>query len=469
MLFNSIPFLLLFVVTYILYWNTTGILRKYILLFSSIIFYGYFGFYVLIHFLVIVYINYYLSNKLFSLKEKNLPTNRLISITVIINVINLSIFKYFYFFMDSIYFITGSQSIQNVSNSVQIFLPLAISFYTFQLIALQVDIHRNRISQRISLLDYYLFILFFPQLIAGPIMRTEDFLPKIDQPEIDENRMYRGIFLILLGLIKKVVIADSISGIVQSVYIGPDKYNAISVFISILGFSAQVYSDFSGYTDMARGLANLLGYEIPENFKGPFLSKSFTELWSRWHVTLSTWLRDYLYISLGGNKKGEFRTSINMLITMSLGGLWHGANIAYFLWGFYLGLALWMERAFGKYVNLPDNIFVNFIRIFLVYSGLSMSGIFFISGNDRYESMSKVIQYLKGLSNFQSGQNLYRLEELVLYILLVFVFNSFQYNTNIFSRFLKYKKVLAIILSIFVLLLMGLFGDGGGDFIYFQF
>ncbi|MCC6275204.1 MAG: MBOAT family protein, partial [Leptospiraceae bacterium] len=445
--------------------------KKRVLVVSSILFYAYFSLLVAIHFFLVIAVNFYFSEKLFAKKENDQPTNSLIRLVVILNLVNLSVFKYFYFFSDTFYMVSHNAFFKEVSRSVNIILPLAISFYTFQLLALQIDIHRGRLTKKISFQEYFLFILFFPQLIAGPIMRTEDFLPQLNSPKITKDSMKDGLFLLIGGLFKKVVLADNIAPIVHPLFSSPEKFASLSLIIGCFGFVSQVYCDFSGYTDMARGLAKLLGFEIPENFKGPFLSASFREFWTRWHITLSTWLRDYLYIPLGGNKMGSFRASLNMLITMTLGGLWHGANLTYLLWGFFSGLMLWLERIFEKLgvPAEPKSRIAGALKMGFVYSAFAISGIFFRSGIAGENSLNICLNYFKGLFQFTYSTGSIRLEELVLYIGVTFLLNYFQSRDTLRKINGKVKEILLIFISFAMLLLLGLFGDGGGDFIYFQF
>ncbi|MDX1960732.1 MAG: MBOAT family O-acyltransferase [Leptospiraceae bacterium] len=470
MLFNSIPFLILFIFTYSIYWLVNGVWKRYVLLISSILFYSYSSIALTAHFLLVVLINFYFAKKLLESGDNDKSSKFWIRISVILNLLNLSIFKYFYFITGSIYTITGLSSIKEFSLSIQIALPLAISFYTFQIIAYLVDIYRKKITKKVSVLDFLIFILFFPQLIAGPIMRSEEFLPSLDSPMIDWARMEKGIYLILTGLLKKVVIADSIGGIINIVYPNVKEYSMLSLALTSFGFISQVYCDFSGYTDMARGLANLLGFELPTNFRGPYISKSFTEFWTRWHVTLSTWLRDYIYISLGGNRAGELRANTNMLITMTLGGLWHGANITYLIWGFYLGLILFIERAFPKkeIVGVLQKILYPF-QVFIVFSLFAISGIFFRSGMLGDKSLETSFQFLKGIFSLQSGKLIYRHEELISYIFLTLIFNYIEFRGGIFQEKRILRFVFLPFYAMILLLLLGLFGDGGADFIYFQF
>lgn len=475
MLFNSIPYLLLFAFTYLIYWNIPQKGRKPLLVISSLIFYAYFSFPFLFHFLFVILVNYGFSEWIFRKKDKGEKYSHLLFAIVALNLINLGFFKYFYFITGSLFSLTGYPAFKEISGSWSIFLPLAISFYTFQIIAVQVDIHRGIIAKRMSAVDYFLFILFFPQLIAGPIMRSQDFLPQLDHPTIDSDRMKKGLFLIIGGLFKKVIIAENIAPIISPIFMDPSKFDSFSIFFSVLAFAIQVYCDFSGYTDMARGSANLLGYEIPENFQGPFFSQSFRELWSRWHITLSSWLRDYIYIPLGGSKGSIFRSNLNSFITMCLGGLWHGANWAFVFWGAYLGALIWIERSLylgrGKKKFLPDTMpFVGIIRTIVIFIVFTFSGVFFRAAARGEESMNVAFEIFKGVLTFRNtGESLSRVDELPTFIALGLMFNWFQYSNFVYEKLKPYQNILLPFLSVVILLLLGIFGDGGQDFIYFQF
>lgn len=471
MLFNSIPFLLLFALTYCIYWISAQKWRKYILLLSSIVFYSYNSPYLMLHFGAVIAVNYLFAEQLLKRKLAGQDTGSLIRLNILLNLANLFLFKYFYFFCDMAYILTGkNEAVREFSTFIHIALPLAISFYTFQIIAYQVDIHRGKILNSISFTDYSVFILFFPQLIAGPIMRSEEFLPLLEKPVYSEDYVKNGILLILTGLLKKVVIADTVSGIINPVFSAHNEYSGPALFLATLGFAIQVYSDFSGYSDMARGLAFLLGFDIPVNFRGPFLSQSFTELWSRWHITLSTWLRDYLYIPLGGNRDGH--SGRNMMITMSLGGLWHGANISFFLWGFYLGLLLYIERVFVQFRKKEGEPAVKKFSIFRavpVFITFSLSGVFFRTGILGINSVTVCYEFYLRMFSFSSGKMVYRHEELIFYILFGYFLNWLEYSETALSGLRKFREILIPVYSVCILLLLGLFGDGGGDFIYFQF
>lgn len=472
MLFNSQPYIWLFAITFLLYWVIPQRFRKRLLFSSSFLFYLYSGIAFTAHFLLVIGINFFFSLKLWEKKSQGLPTKNLLLLVIVLNFVNLAFFKYFYFFLDSLDFAFGSDAFSQFGKGIHIPLPLAISFYTFQLVALQVDIHRDHVPERISSLDYFLFILFFPQLIAGPIMRTTDFLPKLDKPSISFARVQWAIFLILAGLFKKVVIADNISGIVQPVFSQPSAFNSLSLYLAMFGFVGQVYCDFSGYTDIARGSAYLLGYEIPENFRGPFFSPSFREFWGRWHVTLSTWLKDYLYIPLGGSRGGFWRTQWNSMVTMTLGGLWHGANFGYVIWGAYLGLILGLERLFGpadpKQEKDPKGL-SRVWRVALIIHLFAISGIFFRTAVAGKESLKLAGEYFLGFARVIGGKAIVRWEELLLFVLLAFFWNAVQYYPALKERIESKFRWLLPVFAVFMLLLLGIFGDGGGEFIYFQF
>jgi D-alanyl-lipoteichoic acid acyltransferase DltB (MBOAT superfamily) len=471
MLFNSIPFLLLFLITYLVYWNIEDSKKRWVLFFSSAIFYIYYDILAAVHFFTVIIINYYFSSLLISKKQKSENTSTLLRIIIILNILNLAFFKYFYFILDSLFGITSSQIFIDLSKSYTIILPLAISFYTFQLIAIQVDIHRELIKEKIPFLDYTIFIIFFPQLIAGPIMRTIDFLPKLRTPEITDDSMKKGLFLIIMGLFKKVVIADSIAVLLNPVFFKPLDYHYTVLLLCMLGFAVQVYSDFSGYTDIARGLANLLGFEIPENFRGPFYSITFTEFWSRWHITLSTWLRDYIYIPLGGNRGGFALSVFNMFLTMLIGGLWHGANLAFILWGAYFGLALGIERIFAakNILFIPKNPILQFCKRMFIFCLFASSAVFFRAGAYGTESLTIMKQILQNLFTLNIGKSIGSRDQIILYIFLTIVLNIIQYDYKKVEPLKKYQNTLIPIFSLILFLLLGIFGDGGGDFIYFQF
>ena len=232
--------------------------------------------------------------------------------------------------------------------ALQITLPVGISFYTFQTMSYTIDVYRGRLKPARSPLDFALYVAFFPQLVAGPIVRASDFLYQLERPS-DLHVTPEALLLITRGMSKKVLVADNLAPFVDAVFAQADRWPSAIVWAAALCFAVQIYCDFSGYSDMAIGIARILGFELPLNFRRPYFARNPSDFWQRWHISLSSWLRDYLYIPLGGNRYGTLRTQRNLMLTMLLGGLWHGASWNFVLWGFLHGVALIAHRAFSHY------------------------------------------------------------------------------------------------------------------------
>jgi len=267
----------------------------------------------------------------------------LVVLSVMVNLGMLGYFKYTNFLVD----IANQMFGQGFLQFQNIFLPVGISFFVFQSMSYTIDIYRGQLKPLGNWCDYLFYLSFFPQLVAGPIVRARDFLPQIYRNPVFVSRdMFgRGVFLILSGLFKKAIISDYISlNFVDRVFDNPMLYSGFENLMGVYGYALQIYCDFSGYSDMAIGIALLLGFRFPKNFDSPYKSATITEFWRRWHISLSTWLKDYLYISLGGNRKGRFRTYVNLVVTMLLGGLWHGAAPRFVLWGGFHGLLLALHK-----------------------------------------------------------------------------------------------------------------------------
>jgi alginate O-acetyltransferase complex protein AlgI len=264
-------------------------------------------------------------------------------VSLVANLGVLGFFKYFNFFIESAASLVSSWGWN--PQTLNVILPVGISFYTFQTLSYTIDVYRGRIARTNSLLDFALYVAFFPQLVAGPIVRAGELLPQLGVvPEWSPRRFYGGVQLMLRGLVKKVLLADRFGEMVDVVFAGPELYSGITVWIAVVAYAGQIYYDFSGYSDIAIGIAKMLGYRFPANFRHPYLAASVAEFWHRWHISLSRWLRDYLYFSLGGSRCGTIRTYVNLMITMALGGLWHGAAWTFVLWGIWHGFALVVHR-----------------------------------------------------------------------------------------------------------------------------
>ena len=359
MLFSSRDFLLLFLPFFAIF---TVVSRKvtwrnlYLTLFSLFFYYKTGGIYFLL-ILLMSLTDYTISLFLTTTKEQK-HRKWLVTTSVVFDLGVLCYFKYTGLLGEMLSALTDG----NISFG-DIFLPVGISFFTFQSLSYVIDVYRGDIEPAKSWSDYLFYLCFFPQLVAGPIVRAKDFLPQIHQPTLVTRQMMgRGLFLILIGLIKKAVISDYISiNYVDRIFDAPLLYSGFENLMGVYGYALQIYCDFSGYSDMAIGIALLLGFRFPTNFDLPYRSATITEFWRRWHISLSSWLRDYLYIPLGGNRKGRRRTYINLMLTMLLGGLWHGASGRFVLWGALHGCGLaahkWLmsrtsSPAFGKDMSL---------------------------------------------------------------------------------------------------------------------
>lgn len=376
LLFSSGFFLWWFVIIffgYILLQNKQTIKLVYLTIISYYFFYKSGGIFFFILF-ISTFVDFFVG-KLLNITEKKSLRRLYLFLTLLVNLGLLSYFKYTNFFINTINSV-GGYSIKNLN----IFLPIGISFYTFQTLSYTIDIYRRKLEPAKSFLDFAFFVSFFPQLIAGPIVRASVFLPQIRKPvNISKEDIGRAIFLITIGLFKKAVISDFISiNFVDRVFDQPLLYSGVENLMALYGYAVQIYCDFSGYSDMAIGMALLMGFRLTLNFNAPYKSASITEFWRRWHISLSSWLRDYLYISLGGNRKGKIRTYINLFITMLLGGLWHGASWKFVIWGALHGLALAIEKFFSALFPFrKNNVFTRLISIFITFHFVCLCWIFF--------------------------------------------------------------------------------------------
>jgi alginate O-acetyltransferase complex protein AlgI len=286
----------------------------------------------------------------------------------------------FYFKYSNFFIVTINQFAHTHLEKIEgLILPVGISFFTFQSISYIVDIYTKKLKPVDTLLEYAFFVSFFPQLVAGPIVRAYDFIPQINKPTfISETRFAHAVYLIIGGLFKKAIIADYISlNFVDRIFENPLLYSGFENLMGVYGYALQIYCDFSGYSDMAIGIALLLGFQFPINFNAPYRSISVTDFWRRWHISLSTWLRDYIYIPLGGNRASAFATYFNLMATMLIGGFWHGAAWRFILWGALHGFALGVERFCKQFFRLPDNGFVNTLQTIVTFHFICFCWIYF--------------------------------------------------------------------------------------------
>lgn len=343
LIFNSGLFLFLFVgfaAGYVLLRRATTLRILYVILFSIYFYYKSSG----IYFFLLIFAavsDYWIAHGIAASRSRK-AKRWLVALSAAVNLGMLGYFKYTNFLIEIAngIFGAGFLDFQNI------FLPVGISFFVFQSMSYTIDVYRGVIRPLDRWIDYMFYLSFFPQLVAGPIVRARDFIPQIRQPLRVTRRMFGlGVGLVIIGLVKKAVISDYISlNFVDRIFDDPALYSGFECLMGIYGYALQIYCDFSGYSDMAIGIALLLGFRFPKNFDAPYKSATITEFWRRWHISLSSWLRDYLYISLGGNRKGRVRTYANLLLTMLLGGLWHGAAVRFILWGALHGAALALHK-----------------------------------------------------------------------------------------------------------------------------
>jgi len=350
MLFNSTEFVVFILVFYNFYLHLqksrTG--QNMLLLVGSYVFYGWWDWRFLSLLALSTVIDYTVGRKMAATHDA-VHRKRLMWVSVGSNLSILGFFKYFNFFADSFVHMANQVGWHVDAVTLGIILPVGISFYTFQTLSYSIDIYRGKLRPTDSLLDFAVFVSFFPQLVAGPIERASSFLPQIAKPRvIKAPQLEAGLFLVVWGAFKKIVIADNMALIANEVFNNHSSFHGLDLLLGALAFTVQIYGDFSGYSDMARGLAKIMGFDLMVNFKLPYFSRSPSEFWQRWHISLSSWLRDYLYISLGGNRGGGWMTYRNLALTMLLGGLWHGAAWNFIIWGAYQGGILVLYRVFER-------------------------------------------------------------------------------------------------------------------------
>lgn len=383
MIFNSGIFLVLFIgfiSIYALIHKNRISVTLFVIAFSLLFYYKSSGWYLWI--LVFTTITDF-SFALAIVQAKKLIYKRIwLFLSVGVSLGILFYFKYTNFFLGNFYTIAG-----NNFQPLDIFLPIGISFYTFQSISYVLDVYWKKIEPTKNILDYAFFLSFFPQLVAGPIVKANLFLPQLKKPiTIKKEEVYAGLWMIMVGLFKKAVIADYISQYNDLVFADPTHYSGFENLMAVYGYTLQIYCDFSGYSDMAIGLGKIMGFDLGVNFNFPYKALNITDFWRRWHISLSSWLRDYLYIPLGGNRKGKVRMYVNLFITMFLGGLWHGASWKFVFWGAWHGLALAIHKGTKTLLDkIPNKWPTNTVSWFITFHFVVFLWIFFRANNIEHQ------------------------------------------------------------------------------------
>jgi len=396
MLFNTWVFAAFFAITFAAYLATSRwlSLQNIVLLVASYVFYGWWDW----HFLGLIALSTaidYVAGLRIADAEDPRTAKRWVTLSCISNLGILAAFKYFDFFLGSLGELLTSMGWEAAMPSLSLVLPVGISFYTFQSMSYSIDVYRGDTEVARNPLHFAVYVAFFPQLVAGPIERSSRFLPQVSQPRtVTLPGLESGLFLVLWGLFKKVVVADNAALLANAVFDDPSAHTGAQLWLGALAFTAQIYGDFSGYSDIARGLARAMGFELMVNFKLPYFAVSPSDFWLRWHVSLSSWLRDYLYIPLGGNRGGRGGTYRNLMLTMALGGLWHGAAWNFVLWGIYHGVILVVYRlaAHRPGPKLPDRVWwADLLRMGLMFPLTVFGWVLF-----RIASMADLQAFLAG-------------------------------------------------------------------------
>lgn len=470
LLFNSGLFLGLFLVFYLIYIATKKFVYfriGYVLLFSLFFYYKAGGmFFVLL--IASCLVNYGIT-KAMSITNRKGERKSYLVFLIILNLFILGYYKYTYFILENVNLLL-SQKISFQS----IILPIGISFYTFQAISYAVDLYKKDIEPAKSIFDFSFYLCFFPQLVAGPIVRAKEFIPQIRKKvTLSQEEASAALFLIMMGLLKKAVISDYISlNFVDRIFDNPLNYTSFENLLAVYGYALQIYCDFSGYSDMAIGIALLMGFTLPINFNSPYKSQSTAEFWRRWHISLSTWLRDYLYIPMGGNRKGKFRTYLNLWLTMLIGGLWHGAAWKFIIWGGLHGSALALERGLKQYIKVPQNFATTIICTFLTFHFVAFCWIFFRASS--FENAFEVISQVSSIS-FEMNDWLTIIEAYKNVFILIAIGFILHFLPEKLADIIKlgFQKTpligKSIILGFVFWLVFSTASSGPQPFIYFQF
>ncbi len=477
MLFNSLTFVFFFFIVYALYLSLYNRTRpqNVLLLIASYVFYGYWDWrflsLIIISTLVDFFVGRLLENTPDSHSAGRTRRKLLVTCSVLVNLSILGFFKYFNFFADSFINVLHTVGLRADPITLNIILPIGISFYTFQTMSYSLDVYWKRIKPTKSLLNFAAFVAYFPQLVAGPIERAANLLPQIEKARrVRVEQINTGLFLILWGYFKKLVIADNVGMIAERIFNNYTGYSGIDVLIGVLAFSIQIYGDFSGYSDIARGISRLMGFEIMVNFRLPYFALNPSDFWQRWHISLSSWLRDYLYIPLGGNKKGTSKTYRNLFITMLLGGLWHGAAWNFVLWGAFHGFILIAFRRFEKKPIHRDpwrsaHAIIVIAKMTFMFILVQFGWLIF-----RATSLRQIGMMLSRLSLTPSSESADLAARLVFFLLPLIIIEIFQYKKRDLLILAKAPSYLRVPVYAFMLVFIFIFGVRESmEFIYFQF
>ena len=457
-MYNTIEFIAFFITLLLLlviidHFNANYKLKNIVLLLVCFFFYSLFNIYYLFILLFVIGYTY-----IFSILIKK--DQSYLKFGIILSIIILALFKYFNFFMDSFY------SLLHISNNpiLNLIAPVGISFYVFKSISYLVDISRKKIEPEKDIVIVALYLSYFPEIVAGPISRSNDLMCQLRKNrEISIDSLSTGFQIFLFGLFKKIVLADNISVFVNEVYRAPRIYSSLTIILCIIAYSIQIYLDFSGYSDMTIGCSKMLGIDIKKNFNAPYLSHNVTEFWKRWHISLSSWLQDYVYIPLGGNRKGKNRQYLNLLITMIICGLWHGNDITYIIWGLVNGLALVVHKNYIETKERKDHSVVSIIITFIF---VSLTWVLF-----RADNLQNALDVYSSIFN-SAGISFLHINTLVcvaiFVIVMVIIYKKYNSESTYFIQDLNTVKGLVIVIML-IGIIIGFAYTGFNPFIYSSF
>lgn len=477
MLFNSIEFLVFLPVCFIIYWF---VLKNYLkaqnafILITSYFFYGWwdYRFLALIAFSTVV--DYFIG---LTIDEANSKSRKkaLLIISLVVNLGLLGFFKYYNFFVDSWVDAFESLGVEMHRSTLNIILPVGISFYTFQTLSYTIDVYKEKLKPSRNFINFAAYVAFFPQLVAGPIERATNLLPQFSKKRVfNEEQGISGVNLILWGLFQKIVIADSCAPYVNSIFDNYESMNSLSLILGAVYFAFQIYGDFAGYSNIAIGTARLLGFDLMRNFNYPYFSRDMAEFWRRWHISLSTWFRDYVYIPLGGSRGSKWMQLRNVFIIFIVSGLWHGANWTFLFWGFLHALFFIPVLLLNKNRNNLDQVafgrllpsLKELVQMTFAFILACIAWVFF-----RAQNIIEAFNYLKNIVvklNFEI-QFLFIERYNIELLLILFIFISIEWFHRIYEHpFVGKWKWIKITSVVFMLLTLGVYSNHQ-DFIYFQF
>ena len=475
MIFNSLQFLLFFPVVYLLYLVLRHRWQNRMLLVASCIFYGAWDW----RFLVLMFVS--ITTDFFCAKGINGSSDTrsrkiFLAVNIVVSLGILGFFKYFNFFSENLERLLLLWGMHPHHAVLKIILPVGISFYTFQAMSYAFDVYRGILIPVRNYWDYALFVTYFPHLVAGPIMKARDLLPQVINPRtLSWEKFYGGCYLICWGLFQKMFVADNLAKIVDPVFAAKAPYAGGMVLVAVYAFAFQIYCDFAGYSNVARGLGRLMGFEIMINFNNPYFSRNPREFWQRWHISLSTWLRDYLYIPCGGSRKGGLATYRNLFLTMLVGGLWHGANWTFVFWGAYHGVLLILHRIFQPLGQIISRMtgriggrFLQVISILVMFQLVCLGWLFFRASSFQ-QAWDMIYALGFNMTSTISGARPYFLL-LAFFIFLLGVVELAQRWVNNPEAVRRWPLVFRFWIYAITVYLWIIWGQyGGREFLYFQF